>query len=165
MADSAQCLDGPLPPARSGQSKASLGHIRAMPGPIGRNQETARAAADAADHARALASVMDNLEGIEEINFVAHSLGNLVIRHFLADATDPESGRSPDPRIKRIVMLAPPNHGSARARSSESARTPTERLVWPSDPAGFVGAAACLPRFAALRPKKRPKKGDSLLGP
>jgi pimeloyl-ACP methyl ester carboxylesterase len=70
---------------------------------------------DLADHARALASVMDNLEGIEEINFVAHSLGNLVIRHYLADAADPESGRSPDPRIKRIVMLAPPNHGSERA--------------------------------------------------
>lgn len=67
------------------------------------------------EHARALASVVEHLEGIEEINFVGHSLGNLVIRHYLRDQTDAPAGRAPDPRIKRIVMLAPPNHGSERA--------------------------------------------------
>lgn len=71
--------------------------------------------AEIAEHARALASVVDNLQGIEEINFVCHSLGNLVLRHYLADATDRTARRSPDSRIKRIVMLAPPNHGSERA--------------------------------------------------
>jgi pimeloyl-ACP methyl ester carboxylesterase len=63
-------------------------------------------------HAAALASVIENLEGIEEINFVAHSLGNIVVRHYLRDQTDQVSGRGPDPRIKRMVMLGPPNRGA-----------------------------------------------------
>ena len=62
-------------------------------------------------HARSLASVIDHLgPGVTEINFVAHSLGNLVVRHYLADQTGAD--RQIDPRIKRIVMLAPPNNGS-----------------------------------------------------
>lgn len=65
--------------------------------------------------AEALASILEHLEGIEEINFVAHSMGNLVVRHYLADQTDPQTGRRPDPRIKRMVMLGPPNHGSSLA--------------------------------------------------
>lgn len=68
-----------------------------------------------ADHAQTLASVMRHLEGITEVNFVAHSLGNLVIRHYLADQTDPENGLSPDPRIKRIVMIGAPNRGAQLA--------------------------------------------------
>src|SRR5687768_2620952 len=32
------------------------------------------------DHAASLAKIIDNLEGIEEIHFVCHSLGNLVVR-------------------------------------------------------------------------------------
>lgn len=68
-----------------------------------------------ADHAQTLASVMQHLEGITEVNFVAHSLGNLVIRHYLADQTDPERGLTPDPRIKRIVMIGAPNRGAQLA--------------------------------------------------
>lgn len=65
-----------------------------------------------ADHARSLARIIDHLEGIDEINFVGHSLGNLVVRHYLADHTHPEQGQRPDPRIRRIVMLGPPNQGA-----------------------------------------------------
>jgi pimeloyl-ACP methyl ester carboxylesterase len=71
--------------------------------------------ADIAAQARALAGVVEHLEGIAEIDFVAHSLGNVIVRHYLGDQTDPAKGRAPDPRIKRFVMLAPPNHGSERA--------------------------------------------------
>jgi pimeloyl-ACP methyl ester carboxylesterase len=67
------------------------------------------------EDARALASILANLDGIEEIHFVAHSLGNIVVRHYVADQTDPKTGRRPDPRIKRMVMLGPPNHGSSIA--------------------------------------------------
>jgi pimeloyl-ACP methyl ester carboxylesterase len=63
-------------------------------------------------HAHNLAQIIEGLEGLEEIDFVAHSLGNLVIRHYLADHTDPATGRQGDPRIKRIVMLGPPNQGA-----------------------------------------------------
>ncbi|HET6883550.1 MAG TPA: alpha/beta fold hydrolase [Pirellulales bacterium] len=68
-----------------------------------------------AEHSRCLAKVMEHLDGIDEINFVAHSMGNLVVRHYLADVTDEAIGRKPDPRIKRFVMLAPPNHGASAA--------------------------------------------------
>ena len=71
--------------------------------------------AEVAEHARALAQVIDNLEGVTEINFVAHSLGNLVIRHYFADQMEPATGRQPDPRIRRIVMLGPPNRGTLLA--------------------------------------------------
>ena len=81
-----------------------------------------------AEQAKALKQVLDHLDGIDEVNFVAHSLGNIVIRHYLGDNISPlpytgegqgvrgvATGKGPaasgvDPRIKRIVMLAPPNH-------------------------------------------------------
>lgn len=71
---------------------------------------------DVADHAKSLARVVENLDGVEEIDFVAHSLGNLVIRHFLGDELARTEGRRADPRIKRIVMLAPPNNGAKLAQ-------------------------------------------------
>lgn len=68
-------------------------------------------------HARSFASVMQHLgPEVTEINLVAHSLGNLVIRHYLGDQTNLAEGKHPDPRIHRIVMLAPPNNGAEFAR-------------------------------------------------
>lgn len=64
---------------------------------------------DVGSHARSLASVIEHLDGVAEIYLVAHSMGNLVIRHYLADAA--AAGKS-DPRIRRIVMIAPPNNGA-----------------------------------------------------
>ncbi|MEN6494416.1 MAG: alpha/beta fold hydrolase [Thermoguttaceae bacterium] len=60
-----------------------------------------------ADYARSLTNILQNLSGIEEINFVGHSMGNIVIRRYLGEQTDP--------RIKRFVMLGPPNRGSSFA--------------------------------------------------
>lgn len=68
-----------------------------------------------AQHARALASILQHLDGIKEINFVAHSLGNIVVRHYLGDETAPAAGRHPDSRIRRMVMIGAPNHGSVAA--------------------------------------------------
>jgi pimeloyl-ACP methyl ester carboxylesterase len=64
-----------------------------------------------ADHAAALARIVDRLEGVDEVNFVGHSLGNLVIRHYLGDRVD-AGGR----RAGRVVMIGPPNHGAELAR-------------------------------------------------
>jgi hypothetical protein len=72
--------------------------------------------ADVASHAGALARVIGHLgERVTEINFIAHSLGNIVIRHYLSDQTDVANGRRPDPRIKRIVMVGAPNNGARMA--------------------------------------------------
>jgi pimeloyl-ACP methyl ester carboxylesterase len=71
-------------------------------------------------HARALASIVRHLETepedhVEQLNFVSHSLGNLVVRCWLAEqAAMSESARSEVP-LGRFVMIAPPNHGAKRA--------------------------------------------------
>jgi pimeloyl-ACP methyl ester carboxylesterase len=70
---------------------------------------------DIGESARSLDSVVRHLDGVEDIDFVGHSLGNLVIRRYLGDQTDAAKGKSPDKRIKRIVMLGPPNQGAEMA--------------------------------------------------
>jgi pimeloyl-ACP methyl ester carboxylesterase len=54
-----------------------------------------------------LRQIIESLEGIEEINFVVHSMGGLVVRAYLKEHRDP--------RIKRMVMLAVPNQGAEMA--------------------------------------------------
>jgi pimeloyl-ACP methyl ester carboxylesterase len=71
-------------------------------------------------HARSLDSVVQHLDCVDEINFVGHSMGNLVIRRYLGDQTGAGEGkkqaaRQADKRIKRIVMLGPPNQGAELA--------------------------------------------------
>ena len=60
-------------------------------------------------HARSLDNVIRSLEGISEINFVAHSLGNLVVRHWLNDFAAAERTLPKGQTFGRMVMLAPPN--------------------------------------------------------
>jgi hypothetical protein len=68
------------------------------------------------EHAQALARVIAGLEGIDEIHFVCHSLGNIVVRRYLGEAQAAAPRWQPDPRIKRMVMLGPPNCGAELAR-------------------------------------------------
>ncbi|MEN6450354.1 MAG: alpha/beta hydrolase [Thermoguttaceae bacterium] len=80
---------------------------------------------ETAEHAKALRHVIDHLDGIQEINFVGHSMGNIVIRHYLGDIskTDPmkqppdvvAADRRAKARFGRFVMLGPPNQGSLLA--------------------------------------------------
>jgi hypothetical protein len=67
------------------------------------------------EHAQALAGVIAGLEGIDEIDFVCHSLGNLVLRRYLGEAGQEQPRWQTDSRIKRIVMLGPPNNGARMA--------------------------------------------------
>lgn len=72
------------------------------------------------EHALALAKVMENMgPEVDSIHFVAHSMGNLVIRRYLHEVDAGPGGRRSDPRLGRIVMLAPPNQG---ARTAEAFR-------------------------------------------
>ncbi len=69
------------------------------------------------EHARTLASVIDGLgPEVTEIHFVAHSMGNLVVRSYLHQKQNLGEGQAKDPRLTRMVMLGPPNQGSQLAR-------------------------------------------------
>ena len=71
------------------------------------------------NHAKALSQVINNLgKEVTEINFVGHSLGNIVVRRYIGDQA--AANQPLDPRIKRMVMLGPPNQGSRMARLLKS---------------------------------------------
>ena len=80
---------------------------------------------DIAEHAKALRHIVEHLDGIEEINFIGHSMGNIIVRHYLGDLDREDPLRQPMAaaaadrhatfRFRRFVMLAPPNQGSQLA--------------------------------------------------
>jgi hypothetical protein len=61
-------------------------------------------------HARSLDSVVRSLEGMSEINFVAHSLGNIVIRHWLHNLEAEGRSLPKGQKFGRMVMITPPNN-------------------------------------------------------
>ena len=69
-----------------------------------------------AEHAARLGRLLDGLEGAEEVSFVTHSLGALVVRAALARGGAWTSRL----RLGRVVMLAPPNRGSVLAERFQS---------------------------------------------
>jgi pimeloyl-ACP methyl ester carboxylesterase len=78
---------------------------------------------DIPTHARSLEKIIERLDGVEEVDVVAYSMGNLVTRYWLGnlaaeqkgDATATVAPKKPLPRLRRYVMLGPPNHGAQRA--------------------------------------------------
>jgi pimeloyl-ACP methyl ester carboxylesterase len=75
-----------------------------------------------ADHALALGHVIDNLEGVEHVHLVAHSLGNIVVRRYFELRTEQPNADRHGPKIERVVMIGPPNNGSAVARLLENSK-------------------------------------------
>lgn len=65
-----------------------------------------------ADHAVALNAMMNRLEGVERVTFVAHSMGGLILRVALADDT---AAWRQDSDVTGIMMLGTPNQGAALA--------------------------------------------------
>jgi pimeloyl-ACP methyl ester carboxylesterase len=68
-------------------------------------------------YADSLLSVLKHLDGVETVSFVAHSMGNIVIRHTLADIKSLPEAERPKIKFIRMVMIAPPNHGASVADS------------------------------------------------
>jgi len=67
------------------------------------------------DYARSLACVIRHLDGVESISFVAHSMGNIVVRKYLKDMEALDPALRPAVKYERMVMIAPPNHGAELA--------------------------------------------------
>jgi pimeloyl-ACP methyl ester carboxylesterase len=80
------------------------------------NFNYASSRAEVGEHAEALARVISKYPEATEINFVAHSLGNIVLRHYLGDVARGAHGMKPDSRLHRIVMLGPPSNGAEFAK-------------------------------------------------
>lgn len=79
--------------------------------------------ADLDAHGEALAAVVAGLPPTAPVSFVGHSLGNLVVRRWMALA-DEEDLR----RVRRMVMLGPPNQGSRLARMASGIWGVADRL-------------------------------------
>ena len=62
-------------------------------------------------HAEALASIVNHLPEATEIDFLGHSMGNIIVRYYLGQFES-----QTDSPCRRMVMLAPPNNGSRLAR-------------------------------------------------
>jgi pimeloyl-ACP methyl ester carboxylesterase len=102
--------------AAPGWSMSLLGkHLQKSGGYEVFNVEYASTRCGIDEHAESLANVIGSLAGMDELNLVGHSMGNIVIRRYLAGPIGAPHGWRPDPRIQRIVMIAPPNHGSSTA--------------------------------------------------
>lgn len=93
------------------------------------------------DAAKYLDRCIRSLEGIDEISFIVHSMGGLVVRSYLAQSM--ESGEPPDARLKRMVMLGVPNLGAQMADRVKNLGLfqaifgpAGQQLI--SDPSGFV---------------------------
>lgn len=71
------------------------------------------------DHAAAVTRVIDGWgEGVKQVDLVGHSMGNIVIRRYLATLAPDSPQRA---RIGRVVMIAPPNQGASLARLFDGA--------------------------------------------
>ncbi len=102
---------------RSSGSMAPIGEALRKEG-IGRPVpfEYASTRQGIAHHARALRELLESLPGSPRIDMVAHSMGNIVLRHLIADIQREGDPKNLLPRLGGIVMLGPPNQGADIAR-------------------------------------------------
>jgi pimeloyl-ACP methyl ester carboxylesterase len=91
---------------------------------------------DIGAYAVALDSVVRHLEGVENVSFVAHSMGNIVVRKYLKDIEPLAPGLRPQVKFQRMVMISPPNHGAELADKLTPNEVTDELADW------LVGGAA-----------------------
>ena len=65
------------------------------------------------EHSEQISGVLDRSEGVRSVSFVTHSLGGIVARDLLSRNADWRNRI----RVRRLVMLAPPNKGSIAAET------------------------------------------------
>lgn len=91
-------------------SHAVSRHLRAEP----INFEYASTKCPIAVHAQALDRVLRQLPADSHVDFAAHSMGNIVLRHWFGMLHEGRA-RAESLQLGRMVMLAPPNCGSKLA--------------------------------------------------
>jgi hypothetical protein len=68
-----------------------------------------------AHHAAALREVVNEWPADLRLNFIGHSMGNIVVRHAISDWQNSGATSVLD-RLEHVVMLGPPNQGASIAR-------------------------------------------------
>jgi pimeloyl-ACP methyl ester carboxylesterase len=101
--------------------------------------------ADIHKHAERLGRILSRMNEVTQLDFVAHSMGNIVLRRYMAMQLDKKTRQPCAATIGRVVMLCPPNHGAQAA----------ERLA-PVNAVRFVGG----PAFEQLGPEWASFKGS-----
>ncbi len=76
------------------------------------------------EHAEGLARLLNRQEGTETVSFVTHSMGGLVVRYLLSR----DGAWKRRIEVHRIVLIAPPNRGSAVARVLKD--IPAYRMIY-----------------------------------
>jgi pimeloyl-ACP methyl ester carboxylesterase len=62
--------------------------------------------------AKSLDNIIRHLPGVQKIDFVAHSMGGIVIRRYLGDLKRSMPAMRSQITFGRFVMISPPNHGA-----------------------------------------------------
>ena len=102
--------------------------------------------------AESLHRAIQSLEGIEKIHLVAHSMGGIVVRQYLA--------KHPEPRMGRLVMLGTPNQGAEL--SDRFGNNPLFRFVFGPAAEQLATPHADAPPQPDLKNSARPPKPDFL---
>jgi len=79
-----------------------------------------------ARNARDFSDLIENLDGVDRVSFVTHSLGGLVVRNLLAHKDAPWRDRI---AVNALVMTAPPSRGSRMADILQYI-PPVNLLLW-----------------------------------
>ena len=81
--------------------------------------EYASTRAKVPEHAQALQEILSDWPSSWRIRFIGHSMGNIVVRHWITDRQRSNDPDGPLSRCDAMVMLGPPNQGSAIAKRIE----------------------------------------------
>lgn len=91
-------------------------------------------------YARSLDNVIRHLDGVQTIDFVAHSMGNIVVRRYLGDMARLTPAMRPPVKFQRMVMISPPNHGAEIADyANDHAIMQTLAEMFAGEPAKQLG--------------------------
>jgi pimeloyl-ACP methyl ester carboxylesterase len=98
---------------RSRESMSKLARSLEAEGHTTANISYASTRGDISSHADDLSQLIEHLDSVDRISFVTHSLGGLVARELLGR----EAPWMERVSVRRLVMIGPPNRGSALAQA------------------------------------------------
>jgi len=98
---------------RSRESMSALERALESAGHVTANLSYASTRGDISHHADGLSELIEHLHSVDRISFVTHSLGGLVVRELLGR----EAPLNERVSVRRLVMIGPPNRGSALAQA------------------------------------------------